>query len=287
MYSKILNLIRIFLIFYFCSTVVKAQIPRPDKAYGIISVSVDKIDTLGTSLRYSYFLRNSEQSKQVLDAFTIFISDPAFKKNPNLIKYQGPKKWYLDGIATNGAIFGAAASRIIELPPENGLKPNEEINFKLFSNGLPGLVPYYTEGFTPPITFELLDTLYAQGYTDEEIFLDWKEESYKGITISPKVWPEDFDTSTFIDSLDSYQHRSCEELGWITNQGICNSLRVKLRNVRRHLERDKPKQARNVLRAFINQVEAQRGKHITEEGYALLYFNAEYLMDKLDSGRED
>ena len=91
----------------------------------------------------------------------------------------------------------------------------------------------------------------------------------------------------FTDSLETFRLRSCEELGWITNQGICNSLRVKLRNVRRHLERDKPKQARNVLNAFINQVEAQRGKHITEEGYALLYFNAEYLMDKLDSGRGD
>jgi hypothetical protein len=29
-------------------------------------------------------------------------------------------------------------------------------------------------------------------------------------------------------------------------------------------------------------VQAQQGKHLTSEAYALLYFNAEYLRDQLD-----
>ncbi|MCP9291949.1 FIMAH domain-containing protein [Gracilimonas sediminicola] len=257
-----------------------SQIERPDKAKGELKVNVIQSSDSAVYI-FKYNIKNSETSEQVLASFSIALKDGSFYTKT--VDSPENKKWYVDGL-NKGFITGSAASKFIELPPENGLKPGESISISFSSEGLPAIHDFYTRGFAPPITFELLDTLYAQGYTDEEIFLDWKEESYKGITISPKEWPEDFDTSTFIDSLDSYQHRSCEELGWITNQGICNSLQVKLRNVRRHLERDKPKQARNVLHAFINQVEAQRGKHITEEGYALLYFNAEYLLDKLDSG---
>ncbi|MDZ7262124.1 MAG: hypothetical protein ONB05_08475, partial [candidate division KSB1 bacterium] len=69
--------------------------------------------------------------------------------------------------------------------------------------------------------------------------------------------------------------------GWIDNQGIANSLDAKLDNAKKQLEKGKTKTAINVLQAFVNEVEAQKDKHLTSEAYALLKYNAEYLIKKL------
>lgn len=49
----------------------------------------------------------------------------------------------------------------------------------------------------------------------------------------------------------------------------------------RQLGRGNANPAIGSLQAFLNEVEAQNGKHITGEGYALLYYNGEYLLDRL------
>lgn len=62
--------------------------------------------------------------------------------------------------------------------------------------------------------------------------------------------------------------RACA-LGWIDNHGVCNSLRTKA-------VADAAQ-----LRAMLNELGAQRGKHVSESGYALLAANAEYLSGRL------
>jgi hypothetical protein len=65
---------------------------------------------------------------------------------------------------------------------------------------------------------------------------------------------------------------------------------VKLDNAKKKLAEGSPGATKNILRAFINEVEAQGcatyencppGKHLTSEAYALLKFNAQYLIDNL------
>ena len=99
-------------------------------------------------------------------------------------------------------------------------------------------------------------------------------------TIAPVAPPTQFEATAFLDTLISYKHEAFAR-GWIDNQGIVNSLDAKLDNVKKHLEKQKTKQAINVLNAFINQVEAQNGKHLTSEAYALLKFNAKFLIEQL------
>jgi len=77
-------------------------------------------------------------------------------------------------------------------------------------------------------------------------------------------------------------NRSCTELGWITNQGICRSLEAKLENGKRQLERGNKTAAIGSLQAFLNEVEAQKGKQVSSEAYALLYFNGEYLLNRFN-----
>ena len=70
-------------------------------------------------------------------------------------------------------------------------------------------------------------------------------------------------------------------LGWITNQGIEQSLDAKLENAKKKIEQGNKNAAKNILGAFINEVEAQRDKHLTSEAYGLLKYNVEYLIGKL------
>lgn len=70
--------------------------------------------------------------------------------------------------------------------------------------------------------------------------------------------------------------------GWIANKGIYNSLYRKLENAKKHLIQEKTHQAGNLLKAFVNEVEAQKGKHLTKEAYSLLKFNGECLIKRLE-----
>lgn len=69
--------------------------------------------------------------------------------------------------------------------------------------------------------------------------------------------------------------------GRIDNQGIANSLNQKLENVKNQLEKNKTKQAGNSLNAFLNEIEAENGKHINKEAYNLLKYNANCIIERL------
>jgi hypothetical protein len=155
------------------------------------------------------------------------------------------------------------------------LAPGDSLFFSFSTESLVGISNFYIQSFNdfPPVA--------SLNATDEEHKEDIKTNSVSGHTLGPWLPDSSMSLIDFTDTLQTFRRRSCEELGWITNKGICNSLDVKLRNVERHLERNKPRQAGNVLNAFLNELNAQRGKHITEEGYALLYYNAEYLQQRI------
>lgn len=65
--------------------------------------------------------------------------------------------------------------------------------------------------------------------------------------------------------------------GDITNQGIAKSLKAKLEAAERAISRGNIKAASNVLNAFINEVEAQREKHIVAKAANDLIFHANYI----------
>lgn len=73
------------------------------------------------------------------------------------------------------------------------------------------------------------------------------------------------------------------ELGWIANRGILQSLQAKLDNAERQLQRGNTPTALNVLRAFMNEVEALPENQLSSEAYALLKYNAEYLIQQLEA----
>ncbi|HLE09386.1 MAG TPA: hypothetical protein VI914_07135, partial [Thermodesulfobacteriota bacterium] len=105
----------------------------------------------------------------------------------------------------------------------------------------------------------------------------------------PTAPPLDFKPLEFLNYIISLKHEAFT-LGWIKNAGIENSLDKKLDSARKSLERGSATSAKNILSAFINEVEAQgcatyndcpAGKHLTPEAWALLKYNIEYLLERL------
>jgi parallel beta-helix repeat protein len=85
---------------------------------------------------------------------------------------------------------------------------------------------------------------------------------------------------TTIDELRT----ETEDLGFdgeIDNKGIVKSLLAKLNVAQKLIENGKINQAKNILNAFINEVQAQSGKHITLKAADILIESAEYILSHL------
>lgn len=70
------------------------------------------------------------------------------------------------------------------------------------------------------------------------------------------------------------------KIGWISNEGIHNSLLQKLNNAYNSYNRGQIDAGINTLQAFNNEVKAQRGKKLTEDATTILTENAELLIQK-------
>lgn len=242
--------------------------PQPDQLPrdALNAKVVAKVDTIGNRYRYSYIITNQQESLQSLEEFAL----QNLAKQPS--KVITPKNWTFHP-NIKYKLVSWQVSTFLKQHPKALLQPSEsDTSFVFESSGLPRPALSYLKGNNGELNFDIDDLV--------------KNSIFK-TTLSPWLPDSSISPQDFTDTLKTFRHRACEELYWVTNHGVCNSLEVKIRNVKRHIERGQLKQAGNVLRAFLNEVEAQRGKHITEEGYALLYFNGRYLRDQLNEPSED
>ena len=69
--------------------------------------------------------------------------------------------------------------------------------------------------------------------------------------------------------------------GMIDNAGIANSLISKADAAASQIAQGNTQAAKNQLNAFINELDAQNGKHITQQGYGLLNAAALYVISHL------
>jgi hypothetical protein len=176
--------------------------------------------------------------------------------------------------------------------PAYKLPPGETIDsLTITSYGLPGIRPFtITPSYRPVppviVTPANEDSVYqnvpepTQGEEDDFQRL---QDSIKvrGFIIGPTAPPANFNEIAFLDTLISYKHQVFA-LGWIADNGVVTSLDQKLEAARPQIIADRPS-AKQILEAFVNELDGlitQSGQ-ITSEAYALLKFNAEYLISKL------
>jgi len=239
--------------------------------------AVVSADREKASLRYTYTAALKAESKQHLLSIMIeFQSDLNGYQVPNETwvadSFSFTRIWEWSNVKKDPRGLWVEA---LDVGPGTALS-----GFVLWSNGLPAIVSCHFMGNALGVMFP------DEPPQDVEDLVDSLESfpsnTVKGKTLGPKDLPYPFTALSFLDTITSYKHQSAD-LGWIINKGIINSLDQKLENARKLLVQGNNKAAKNTLEAFVNEVEAlnKKGKQLTSEAYALLKFNAEYLISKL------
>jgi hypothetical protein len=152
----------------------------------------------------------------------------------------------------------------------------------LTSPGLPGIRSTELE---PGIDYENL----PEEYSEEAKARQLRDRLiFTTVSVGPKAPPKDFVPLEFLNYLISLLHQSRTN-GWVTRDGTQQSLLAKLINAKRKLEDGDHAVAKNMLNAFLNEVRAGScqqftcpgDKPLTSEAYALLFFNGQYLIERL------
>jgi hypothetical protein len=104
--------------------------------------------------------------------------------------------------------------------------------------------------------------------------------NWRGKTVGPTALPKVFDALEFIDYIHSLVDESLS-LKWIKDEKFSKSLLAKIEEADKKIQSGDNDAARGIIGAFLNEVEAQKGKHLTTEGYELLSSNGKYLLDNL------
>ncbi|MEX2116291.1 MAG: hypothetical protein WEB37_05340 [Bacteroidota bacterium] len=215
-------------------------------------------------LRYVYSIHNLKNSSQLLNEFWVEKLTNSFSSSG------GPQGWSfgegsqaLSGWTTDDPTSSSYA-----------LSPSNQTDLFVVSSGPPSPLPYYAQGYND-----------ISNDPDDPIL--WYNNvlvnSARGFTLGPSDPPTPLVPLVYIDTIASYRHQALR-LGWIKNQGIVKSLDQKLENARSQLQKGNNASAKSILQAFINEVEAlnKQGDQISAEAYALLKFNAEFLVGKLE-----
>jgi hypothetical protein len=129
----------------------------------------------------------------------------------------------------------------------------------------------------------------------DQISKDRDAINYHGVTLGPTAPPIDFVATTWCDTLLSYTRQSVS-LGWLKNtrdndcdldekpeDGVANNFEKRLTKVRTEPTDGDTLKASKELEKFIKKVErvSKRNEVMTSEAYALLKYNAEYLVGRI------
>ena len=164
------------------------------------------------------------------------------------------------------------------------IQPGESLSgLEITSRGLPGIRPISVEPF-----FRQTPVDEATPENTERIKAIEAAIVVTLATVGPTAPPRDFVPIEFLNYLITLVHDS-RQAGWIREDGVRQSLLAKLLNAKRKLEAGDTKVTKNVLNAFLNEVRATScqdftcpgNKPLTSEAYALLFFNGQFLLERL------
>lgn len=261
-------------------------------------------DTNTALFVYQYTIKNGSDSTGNVDDLAIDIARsstsvdlssqglyiPAGKNNTRMIPFdqalnpgttvqlvpigiQNPPSHWIVGISVTGLAgwgAGTGASTILSGQTMDG--------FTILSRGVPAIRNARLE---PEFVFtsagdEAGDSDFTQAAKTEE-----KISAYSQV-VGPDA-PASLAPGDLISRLASLKHAAAA-LGWIAGpgaDGIIQSLDAKLDAANSSVASGDGKTAANQINAFINEVQAQRGKHVNDNAYYLLTANAQYILTRL------
>jgi hypothetical protein len=248
-------------------------LPR-NKVQAIVSATVTQAND---SLYFLYVVENKKSSLQRIENFVLMTDKDAITNSVGRHGWDFIKDYYKPRIIW------------LDIPALYLLSQGEKDIFVIETKtDLPGINYFYMQGYN--------------GHSDVD---DIYTNSFHGSIISPTSPPNPLTTSVFLDTLVSYKHQ-CVTLGWLTNgsahekdedddkadEGIVERLDRRLDKAKAAIVKSDSVKARLELELFVKEVEQLYHKNkdeglrkgvpsLTSEGYALLKYNAEYLIDRL------
>jgi len=233
--------------------------------------------------------RNAQQAQLSSDqlvnggCYAPNISQRTLQRVPLIpVGIDGPAGWICAlapvGAPSSGGLAGWAAKgqAFLILPDQT----ND--GFVLTSPGLPGI---RSATIKPAIDY---DSLPVEFDDPDKMSALLDSLTFRTSSVGPTAPPAAPTPLDFLDYLIGLVNDS-GNIGWIRVGGVRKSLLAKLDDVRRKVLAGQPTPATNVLKAFLNEVQATSclgftcpgNKPLTSEAYALLFFNGNFLLGLL------
>jgi FIMAH domain-containing protein len=164
-----------------------------------------------------------------------------------------------------------------------GVAPGSSLDgFVVRTTWLPAIMPGKFWGSAPPVAFPDGDGEHEPAVHDLIKSVNGVRGGWvSGSVIAPAREVAAVTTDRLVQTALGDLSRACGTLGWITATGICNSLQVKLEHAALALQAGDASAARARLETFVSELDAQRGKHVPESGYWLLWTNAQEALSRL------
>lgn len=213
------------------------------------------------------------------------LSEDAFKQVPMVpVGINGPDGWIyglgFDAGRTplRGFVGWGAADEHAFIRPGSRLA-----SFELTSYGLPGIRDFVAH---PDVDYSNLP--YPEFHDVAKVRQLKESLAFRGKTVGQRAPAQEFVSLEFLNYLITLVYDS-RQLGWIKVDGVRQSLLAKLTNAKRKLEAGDTTVSKNMLDAFLHEVQATScpeftcpgDKPLTSEAYALLFFNDRYLLERL------
>lgn len=194
----------------------------------------------------------------------------------------GPAGWICALAPAGAPSSGGLASWGAEEQASLILPDQAMDGFVLTSPGLPGI---RSATINPEIDY---DSLPVEFDDPDKMSALLDSLTFRTSSVGPTAPPAAPIPLDFLDYLIELVNDS-GNIGWIRVGGVRQSLLAKLDDVRRKVLAGQPTPATNVLKAFLNEVQATSclgftcpgNKPLTSEAYALLFFNGNFLLGLL------
>jgi hypothetical protein len=245
-----------------------------------ISVGVKTTVQRNSSFQFEYSYTISSMPQSIQNVWACIVVTMLTQNNISGIS--SPPKWEF-GIPDNTPTIQIRWSTIGgEIFPGNNLS-----GFQFAAIGLPCIVNYYAEGYHGiPKWPESVEDDSIPGYDD----LTPYGPGVVGKTIGPAPIPEPFYHTAFLDTLVSYTQQAYD-LQWLSDSHFLSRINRDLTQAKRTLDRGDSARCASEIISFQQTIQTeytsttqQKGKHIpyvSNEAYYLLYYNAQYLVDRL------
>lgn len=234
-----------------------------------VSVHVSHAHVAGDTTTIDYTVENVRAGGE--DLWGLLVSTPA-----TVVRMPAPARlrWGIHPRYRNQPIVGWMLYEDTLIGPGKATPP-----LRVIALGIPDIVRYWA---VPDFEANPPTPSYDEEPPARDYYIAFSDS---GVTVGVVPVPSDASAAALTGRLRTLLGRSCGDLGWISQAGVCHSLDAKLAHAEDALASGQTTSARESLSAFANEVDAQHGpepgKHVNDGAHALLTVNAIFILSRL------